>query len=365
MRPRNLHATILGFAALLLVPSTIWAQTAGNAATFAIVGGAGVSANGATSTVNGNVGIDPAAATFITGFPARATITPPFLNHGNDLFAIAAAASVQTLYDSAAMAPAGGIVTPADLTTGGDGAGNYLPGKYSVPVGVAIIPTSITLTTPGLYIFTVNTGLTTAVVSNVILGPGVDPCNVWWRVPTTASIGGGFAGTVVSNALIALGTNVTMTGRALTTDAGSVTLAGNDTIGGCSGGGSGGPSFCTDIAQSPSTLPNLVVGVLFTTTFTSSGGIGPYTYSYTGTLPAGMFFNALGEMTGTPTRAESQTITITTTDAAGCFSSAVYPIVVLSSVPTLPQIFIVLLVVGLAAIGSFRLRRRTSVTVLE
>ena len=67
-----------GFAALLCGASPAWSQVIGNADTFAIVGGAAVNANGAGSTVNGNVGVNPAAATSITGFPGSATIVPPF-----------------------------------------------------------------------------------------------------------------------------------------------------------------------------------------------------------------------------------------------------------------------------------------------
>jgi hypothetical protein len=92
----------------------------------------------------------------------------------------------------------------------------------------------MTLSGAGTYIFTVNSDLTANVGSAVILGPGVNPCNVWWRVPTQATLNGVFSGTVVSNALIALGSGATLTGRALTTAPGSVTLAGTNTIGGCS-----------------------------------------------------------------------------------------------------------------------------------
>ena len=126
----------------------------GAASSYGIVGGAGVHANGAGSAVAGDVGIDPAAATFITGFPGNAVIDPPFSNHGNDAFAIAAAAAVQILYDSAQMAPAGGTPTVANLSIGGPtNNGIYTPGKYFVNVGTALIPTAITLSTPGQYVF--------------------------------------------------------------------------------------------------------------------------------------------------------------------------------------------------------------------
>src|SRR5450759_3410868 len=101
----------VGLAALfsLVFPSPALAQTAGTATSYAIVGGQSVAANGVGSTVNGDVGISPAAATFITGFPANAAILPPFSNHGHDALAISASASSLTLFNSAVMAPAGGL----------------------------------------------------------------------------------------------------------------------------------------------------------------------------------------------------------------------------------------------------------------
>lgn len=94
----------------------------------------------------------------------------------------------------------------------------------------------MTLNGNGLYTFTVNSDLTTA-VTGTILFAGVDPCNVWWRVPTQAAINNpNFPGNVVSNAGISLGTGTRLFGRALTTAPGIVTLAGTNTIGGCSAG---------------------------------------------------------------------------------------------------------------------------------
>src|ERR1035437_4935337 len=64
-------AASAGFAALLCGSSPAWAQTMGAAQSFAIMGGTTVAANGTGSLITGDVGIAPAAATFITGFPAN------------------------------------------------------------------------------------------------------------------------------------------------------------------------------------------------------------------------------------------------------------------------------------------------------
>jgi len=233
------HRSFVAIAAVALflgAPAITVAQTVGNAGSFAIVGGQAVTANGTGSTVNGNVGVNPAAGTAIVGFtPPTATIVPPFANQGNNSVAILASTSVTTLYNSAEMAPAGGTPTPANLALGGPTAnGLYPPGKYFVNTGTALIPTgqTITLLTPGLYIFTVNSDLTAGTGSSIILGGAVDPCTVWWRVPTLATLNGtSFVGTVVSNAGVTLGTGASLMGRALTTAAGSVTLTGSNQIG--------------------------------------------------------------------------------------------------------------------------------------
>jgi len=231
-------AAIVGLVALLggVLPAS--AQTIGNAVSFAIVGGAGVAVNGSGSLISGDVGINPAAATLITGIPGNGIVLPPFANHGNDGAAIAASVDVTTLYNSAALAPAGGIVTGPDLSLSGPTAnGIYTPGKYFVSVGTAIVPAGgiMRLVGNGLYIFTVNSDLTTAVTGQIIFA-GVDPCNVWWRVPTQAAINNAnFPGNVVSNAGISLGTATRLFGRALTTAPGIITLAGNNNVGNCSG----------------------------------------------------------------------------------------------------------------------------------
>lgn len=54
-------------------------------------------------------------------------------------------------------------------------------------------------------------------------------------------------------------------------------------------------------------------GVPFTQDFVASGGMGPYTYTATGTIPPGMTFSG-NRLSGTPTATNSYSLTITATD---------------------------------------------------
>ena len=384
-----------GFAALLCGSSPAWAQTVGNAQSFAIVGGQGVNANGSGSVVNGDVGINPAAATFITGFPANAAITPPFSNHGNDGTAISASVSTLTLYNSAVMAPVGATLIGGDnLSIGGPSSnGQYTPGRYTNAGGAAIMPTSITLNGAGIYVFTLTNSLT--VSANVILN-GVDPCSVFWRVPTQASLNGlVFPGTVVSDGIIALGSGVNVTGRALTTANGSVTLAGGNIIGGCSI-----PPVPPTVAKAFSPASIAVGGVSTLTITLSNSNTAPIalTAAFIDTLPTGVLVAATPSATttcggtvtapgggSTVTLATGSTIPVgsctigvnVSAAAAGSFvntisagalqttggsnlAAATAPLAVVTAVPTLPQAFVLFLALGLAGVGYLRLRRRSA-----
>ena len=270
----------LGVAGFLLVSASAQAQVVGAARSFAILGGTAVTAAPPLSTINGDVGIDPFAATFITGFPANATILPPFVNQGNNAFAIAARAATTTLFNSAALAPAGGVAITANQSTGGPSAnGSYTPGKYSLAVGTAIIPTSITLNGPGIYVFSLNSDIITSVGSTVILN-GVDPCTVFWRVPTLATLNGvNFPGTVVAGSGVRLGTGSILTGRALAAAAGDVTLAGNNNVGGCSAAAPGATPTLSTVAS-----PSVALGGSISDTATLVGGAAP-----TGTITFNLF----------------------------------------------------------------------------
>lgn len=81
--------------------------------------------------------------------------------------------------------------------------------------------------------------------------------------------------------------------------------------------------ICPGVAISPTTLPNLTVGVVYSATNEASGGTAPYSYAASGILPDGLTLASDGVLSGTPTNTGSFSFTVTATDANGCAGSLV------------------------------------------
>ncbi|MCR4536819.1 putative Ig domain-containing protein [Pseudomonas sp. 18.1.10] len=75
----------------------------------------------------------------------------------------------------------------------------------------------------------------------------------------------------------------------------------------------------------------------YSATFSTSGGTAPYTYSITGSLPAGITLNTTsGVLSGTPTASGSANLTITVTDANAVTASRPYTLTIAAVPITLP-----------------------------
>ncbi|MFY9487633.1 MAG: ice-binding family protein [Solirubrobacterales bacterium] len=206
---------------------------------FAILAGSTVSNTG-PSVINGNLGLFP--GTSVTGFP------PGVLNgalHATDAVAGQAQADLTTAYnDAAGRIPAASA--PADL-----GGLSVSPGVFKNASSLLLTGT-LTLNAQGnpnaVFIFQAGSSLTTASGSNVNLINGAQPCNVFWQIGSSATLGTGstFVGNILALTSTSLNDSVTVNGRVLARN-GAVTLI-NDTVtaSNCAPGttqndGSGGP----------------------------------------------------------------------------------------------------------------------------
>jgi FtsP/CotA-like multicopper oxidase with cupredoxin domain len=84
------------------------------------------------------------------------------------------------------------------------------------------------------------------------------------------------------------------------------------------------------------TLPNGQIGVAYAQTIAATGGVTPYVWSMTGTLPAGLTFNTTTHaITGTPTTAGVSNVTISVTDAMSVVVSKPFSITITASTLTI------------------------------
>lgn len=213
----------------------------GSAGSFTILAKSGISTTGVTSVV-GDIGVSPAAASFITGFGLIADASNQF--------------STSSLLNGKAYASNYAPPTPAKMTTAvGDmqiaytdaagrtnptatelGAGNIggltlAPGLYKWGTGVTI-PTDVTLAggANDVWIFQIAQTLNVGNGASVVLSGGAQSQNVFWQVAGQATLGttSNVKGIILSQTAVVLNTGAILNGRALaqtavTLDANSVT----------------------------------------------------------------------------------------------------------------------------------------------
>ena len=213
-------ALLAVMAVFVIRQSTAQAQTAtvnlGAASNFAVLAGSTVTNTGPT-VVTGDLGVSPGSA--VTGFPPGVVVGTI---HAADAAAAAAQVALTAAFnDAATRAPATPI--PADI-----GGLVLTPGVYRAASSLGITGT-VTLNGQGdpnaVFIIQVPTALTTASASVVSLINGTSPCNVFFVVGSSATLGTGstFAGNILAQASITATTGVNVTGRLLARTA-AVTL---------------------------------------------------------------------------------------------------------------------------------------------
>lgn len=196
----------------------------GTAEPFAVLAGTPAITNTGPTTITGDVGISPGAA--VTGFP------PGVVNgtiHAADAVAIQAQSDLTIAYNDAAGR------TPATTVAGGTLGGLTLVGGVYNSGGASLgLTGTLTLDAENdpssTWVFQATSDLITASSSSVTFINGGQPCNVFWQVTSSATLGSGstFAGTILALTSITMADGVTLDGRALARN-GQVTLI-DDTI---------------------------------------------------------------------------------------------------------------------------------------
>jgi len=194
----------------------------GAAESFAVLGGSGVTNTGPTQVV-GNLGVSP--GTGITGVPAGAVTGGSI--RVNDALAIQAHADAATAFVTLA-----GLTATTDLTGQDLGSRTLPPGVYHFSSSAALTGQLI-LDGQGqnnpLFVFQIESTLTTASGSSIIQTNGANFSNVYFQVGSSATLGtnSAFSGTIIASASTALTTNANVNGRVLALD-GAVTLDSNN-----------------------------------------------------------------------------------------------------------------------------------------
>jgi len=196
--------------------------------------------NNPTSTITGDLGLSPAATSYITGFSltdftgyaTSAQVTGKIfasdMASPTGINLTTAVENMITAYNDAAGRP-----TPAflELGTGNIGGKTLTPGLYKWTSSVTI-PADITIsgTADDVWIFQISNDLKMDAAKNVILEGGAKASNIFWQVAGEAVFGATshFEGIILSMTGITFQTGATFNGRALAQTA--VVLDGNTVV---------------------------------------------------------------------------------------------------------------------------------------
>lgn len=192
---------------------------------YSVLGGSSVTCTGA-STTTGGVGVS--SGTSITGFSSPCT-AGGIGTQSNTASAIAAQAenlATYTALDQTCDQSFGAVDLTATFPSG------VGPGVYCSTSSFTLSGT-LALTGSGVWIFKTATTLITSPGSSVT---GGDPCNVWWRIATGATLDTttSFIGNILAGPggiTSAMSSGASLNGRLLTQAGGTITLINNSISG--------------------------------------------------------------------------------------------------------------------------------------
>lgn len=205
MRARRAGIVFATVFAMMPAAAHAAAINLGTAGPFVVLGGSSVTNTG-VSVLNGDLGVSP--GTSMPGFNAAVVNGA---THNNDAVAGSGQSDLTTAYNLAAAEP-----TSSDLTGQDLGGLSLTAGGYHY-ASSAQLTGQLTLDAQGdpaaQFVFKIGSSLTTASASSVRLLNGASPCNVFWQVGSSATLGSTTAlqGTVM--ALTSITLNLASLGR--------------------------------------------------------------------------------------------------------------------------------------------------------
>jgi hypothetical protein len=215
-----------------------------SAGDFVLLAGSGIS-NVPTSEITGDIGISPAAASFLTGFslllPAGGTSSTSSQVTGSIYasdYAAPTPSSLTTAKGDLTIAyndAAGRTSTDIVLLAGNIGGLTLTPGLYKSSGALEISSGDLTFDANGnssaVFIIQIASTLTTTSGRKVILSGGALAENIFWQVGTSATIGttSVIKGVIMADQSISLDTGASVDGRLLAR-IGEISLAGNTIV---------------------------------------------------------------------------------------------------------------------------------------
>jgi PGF-pre-PGF domain-containing protein len=321
---------LLSLTTALIVPVVNGASAVdlGSAGNYAILTKTGISTTG-TTTITGNIGVSPIAATAITGFGLSMDPTNTFSRSSLVTGGVYAAnyapptpatltTAISNMESAYANAAGQGPPDATELYAGNLGGHTLPPGIYKWSTGV-LIPsgTDLTLDAQGngnaVWVFQVAADFTMNSASRVVLTNGAQAGNVYWQVagPSGVSIGSGahVEGNLLAQKAITLNSGASLHGRALaqtavTLIANAITTPSPSSVPAQSSSGTvetsnSGATPTQSMAAGQTTTPTPTVTQLIITTLTAdvAGNSGVYQVEvlgihnegtvYTGTIASG------------------------------------------------------------------------------
>jgi hypothetical protein len=198
----------------------------GEAGNYVIVAKTAIN-NISTSAITGNLGLSPAATSYITGLSlTNATGYATSAQVSGNIYAADMAAptpinltsavnNMVTAYNDAAGRPSPDF---SELGTGNIGGKTLVPGLYKWTSNVTI-PTNVTIAggPNDVWIFQISGNLTMSSATSITLSGGAQASNIFWQIAGQATLGttSHFDGTILSMTGITLQTGASMNGRAL------------------------------------------------------------------------------------------------------------------------------------------------------